>query len=218
MIPEIWPNVYLTRWNVVACHAFLNLGALSGRFRYRLCFTSQTLSKRLYKLWCTGTSRTTSWIVTMPHNLPGFSCCWYIIAEWTGQATLSSFATPTLTVSTHLNDSETAPSLSTPDVRSLSESLSKIKDQAHANRLTIQQQLIEGKGTEEAYTRHVKSYLSFWSSFQDQKIKEDPQWARIPAHPITGDKVAIFLQHETTRNKVCYYFTALKIFLVYYLL
>jgi hypothetical protein len=117
--------------------------------------------------------------------------------------------TPGPTISTHPNNSDTVPSLSTttsPEVGSLGVSLAKIKDQAHANRLTIQQQLVEDEGTEEAYTQHVKNYLSFWSSFQDQKVKEEPQWARIPAHPITGDKVAIFLQHETTRNKVHYYF------------
>ena len=83
-------------------------------------------------------------------------------------------------------------------------SLAQLKDEAHANRLAIQRQLVEGKGTEEAYRRHVRNYLAFWSGFQDQKVSEDPKWVRIPAHPIIGDKVAIFLQHETTRKKVRY--------------
>jgi len=49
----------------------------------------------------------------------------------------------------------------------LPSSLAKLKEEAHANRLAIQQQLVEGKGTEEAYRRHIKNYLSFWSGFQD---------------------------------------------------
>ena len=91
-----------------------------------------------------------------------------------------------------------------PDITpsNLLDSLSHLKDEAHWHRLSLQQQMIQGKGTETAYPRHVKAYMSFWLDYQDSKAKEIPGLVRIPAHPIIGDKVAVFLQHESTRNKV----------------
>ena len=52
-------------------------------------------------------------------------------------------------------------------------SLAQLKEEAHANRLAIQQQLVEGKGTEKAYRRHLKNYHAFWSGFQDRKVGEN---------------------------------------------
>jgi len=100
-----------------------------------------------------------------------------------------------LMVNSSINaDSEITPS-------NLLDSLSHLKDEAHRHRLSLQQQMIQGKGTETAYPRHVKAYMLFWSDYQDSKAKEIPGWVRIPAHPIIGDKVAVFLQDESTRNK-----------------
>ncbi len=59
------------------------------------------------------------------------------------------------------------------------------------------------KGTEEAYPRHVKNYVKFWEDDQDRRANADPNYVKIPAHPIVGENVAVFLKHELTRNKVC---------------
>ncbi|KAF9476573.1 hypothetical protein BDN70DRAFT_812067, partial [Pholiota conissans] len=74
--------------------------------------------------------------------------------------------------------------------------------EAHRNRLKLQEKQDKGKGTEEAYPRHVKNYVEFWNSDQDRRAEEDPSFVRTPAHPIIGEKVSLFLEHETTRGKV----------------
>jgi len=96
--------------------------------------------------------------------------------------------------------------------------LADIQHSAHLNRLALQKQMTEGKGTEDAYPRHIKNYEAFWMKDQERRAKENPNHCRISAHPIVGEKVAIFLEHERTRNKVpishhCYYIYHLMIFL-----
>jgi len=83
-----------------------------------------------------------------------------------------------------------------------SQPLTEIQHAAHLNRLALQKQMTEGKGTEDAYPRHVKNYETFWAQDQDRRARENPNHIRISAHPIVGEKVAIFLEHERTRNKV----------------
>ena len=81
-------------------------------------------------------------------------------------------------------------------------SLASIQHEAHLNRLELQKGMTKGKGTDEAYPRHVKNYVTFWEADQERRLKDNPTYTKIPAHPIIGEKVAIFLQHEITRNKV----------------
>ena len=80
--------------------------------------------------------------------------------------------------------------------------LTDIQQAAHLNRLALQKQMTEGKGTEDAYPRHIKNYETFWAQDQDRRVKENPNHQWIDAHPIIGEKVAIFLEHERTRAKV----------------
>lgn len=81
-------------------------------------------------------------------------------------------------------------------------SLASIQHEAHLNRLELQKGMAKGKGTDEAYPRHVKNYVRFWEADQERRLKENSTYVKIPAHPIIGEKVAIFLQSEITRNKV----------------
>ena len=74
---------------------------------------------------------------------------------------------------------------------------------AHKNRLALSESMTEGKGTEDAYGRHLKDYEAFWDRFQREQLKENEGHTTIPAHPIVGEKVAIFLEYELTRPKVC---------------
>ena len=100
-----------------------------------------------------------------------------------------------------------APSVVSPSpnhttVESTAQALARIQNEAHLNRLRLQQQLDNGKGTNEAYPRHVKNYEKFWEADQNRRAKLDPNHIRTPAHPIIGEKVSIFLFHEMNRNKV----------------
>jgi len=81
-------------------------------------------------------------------------------------------------------------------------SLSLIKNQAHILRLGVQEKLTAGTGTEDAYPRHVKSYEKFWKEYQDSEKKKNPDHVCIDAHPIVGEKVSLFLAHESSRRKV----------------
>lgn len=74
--------------------------------------------------------------------------------------------------------------------------------ETHTNRLTIQDQMASGKGTETAYARHLKRYFEFWDADQEERTRRDPYWKKIPAEPITVRNVALFLQYETSRTKV----------------
>lgn len=94
-------------------------------------------------------------------------------------------------------------SLPTNVAESSSQALAHIQNEAHLNRLQLQQQMDDGKGTNEAYPRQVKNYEKFWEDDQNRRAKLDPNHIATPAHPIIGEKVAIFLQHEMTRNKAC---------------
>ena len=80
--------------------------------------------------------------------------------------------------------------------------LSALEAESHQTRLAIQASITSGKGTEVAYSRHVKNYEDWWVQDQGRRMSEDSQWKEIPAHPITAAKVAIFLRYETTRSKV----------------
>ncbi|KAF8956321.1 hypothetical protein BDZ97DRAFT_1671824 [Flammula alnicola] len=104
-----------------------------------------------------------------------------------------------------LADSENVPitSLSLPQLPIPAAYLSSIQLEAHTNRLALQKQQDKGKGTDDAYPRHVKNYVRFWEADQDRRAKENPNFVRTPAHPIIGEKVSLFLQNEITRNKVC---------------
>lgn len=123
--------------------------------------------------------------------------------EYTGQidpillnlsAAVQVPAIPTAHTTTHVN----------PTAESSIQALARIQNEAHLNRLQLQQQLDNGKGTNEAYPRHIKNYKIFWEADQDRRAKLDPNHIRTPAHPIIGEKVSLFLNYEITRNKVCF--------------
>jgi hypothetical protein len=84
-----------------------------------------------------------------------------------------------------------------------SDSTLSIDMQAHLNRLALQTKLTEGKGTEDAYPRHIKNYENFWNAYQEGEVKKNLNHHWVNAHPIVGAKVSLFLQYEITRNKVC---------------
>ena len=61
----------------------------------------------------------------------------------------------------------------------------------------------EGKGTKRAYERHTLAYEEWWAKnevcrAEDARLKGEP-FNPIAAHPITPNKVVLFLNYETTR-------------------
>lgn len=111
----------------------------------------------------------------------------------------------------HLGDNSKADQLVAPSVseqhatlmpQSSDQALVLIQNEAHLNRLQLQRNMDKGKGTNEAYPRHVKNYEKFWEADQDRRGKLNPNHVRTPAHPIIGEKVSLFLHYEMSRNKV----------------
>ncbi|KAJ7194168.1 hypothetical protein C8J57DRAFT_1108882 [Mycena rebaudengoi] len=96
----------------------------------------------------------------------------------------------------------TPPVLSSPE--RMKESMKALEELSHSNRLAISAAEQSDKGTEPAYARHLKSYLSWWSTDQGMRMAQAPGWKEIPALPITALKVSLFLSYETTREKVYY--------------
>ncbi|KAF8057163.1 hypothetical protein FPV67DRAFT_576935 [Lyophyllum atratum] len=84
---------------------------------------------------------------------------------------------------------------------SLQHQTDRLHQQTHQNRLALQEDMTSGKGTEEAYARHLKEYHAFWAEDQVRLCREDPSWVAMDAQPITVIKAAIFLEYETTRWK-----------------
>ncbi|KAF9498755.1 hypothetical protein BDN71DRAFT_358114 [Pleurotus eryngii] len=61
--------------------------------------------------------------------------------------------------------------------------------------------MTQGKGTEAAYTRHVRDYVAFWDVDQAARAANDQSFSIMPCFPITATKVAIYLAYATTRCK-----------------
>jgi hypothetical protein len=72
----------------------------------------------------------------------------------------------------------------------------------HAFRLAQVQQDHESKGTGTSYSRHVRHYVEFWDNYQAECCRKDPRYVSIPTFLVTAAKVAMFLQQESTREKV----------------
>lgn len=87
-------------------------------------------------------------------------------------------------------------------IRSIEDTLRELHDDTHHDRLELQEQMDEGKGTPAAYARHEKDYNVFWAEDQERRITEDPTRSKVPAEPINATKVAHFLAYEAFREKV----------------
>lgn len=74
------------------------------------------------------------------------------------------------------------------------DSLTSIEALAQAARLRVVDQEQGDKQTAATYQRHVRSYQTWWENSSG--------FTTISAFPITASKVTLFLEHETTREKV----------------
>jgi hypothetical protein len=94
----------------------------------------------------------------------------------------------------------TAPSSS--DAHGMLQSLAELDATSHAFRLSQAAKDQNRKGTGSTYDRHVRRYTEFWDQYQAELSVVNPSRVSIPSFPVTAAKVAMFLQHESTREKV----------------
>jgi len=81
-------------------------------------------------------------------------------------------------------------------------SMMLLEQETHEVQLRIGEKEMEGKGTVKSYPRQVSNYESWFDAAQACTVEKDPTRAVIPAFPITAAKVAMFLHHESMREKV----------------
>ena len=81
-------------------------------------------------------------------------------------------------------------------------SLMLLERETHDTRLKVGQKEMEGKGTGKCYPRQVQNYRAWFEQEQSRIAASDPSRVALPAFPVTAAKVAAFLHHESTREKV----------------
>lgn len=78
-----------------------------------------------------------------------------------------------------------------------------LENETQTNRLKLAEKTQADKQTAATYARHYGSYTIWWDSDQAARVKSNPdEISAIPALPITAAKVAMFLEYESTRQKV----------------
>lgn len=80
-------------------------------------------------------------------------------------------------------------------------SYAMLEADSHALQHEILEQEREDKTTKRIYERGLKSYCEWFEHNQVRVVAADPELVPLPALPITAAKVAMFLQHEMTREK-----------------
>lgn len=80
-------------------------------------------------------------------------------------------------------------------------SLDALDATSHAIRLRLAAEERADKGTNNAYARHVRNYVTYWDRYQAEMVADNPAWTSVPALPISAAKVLIFLDYERTREK-----------------
>jgi hypothetical protein len=84
----------------------------------------------------------------------------------------------------------------------MQQSLADLEAASHAFWLAQAESGQKKKGTGATYDQHVRRYNEFWDRYQAELCLGNPQRVSIPSFPIMAAKVAMFLQHESTCEKV----------------
>jgi hypothetical protein len=91
----------------------------------------------------------------------------------------------------------------TPSVPSgLAISLARLETESHAVRLRQAKAVRDDSQTGDTYARQVARYQSWWESDQASRHAADAGYTVIPPFPVTAARVVMFLEYETTREKV----------------
>jgi hypothetical protein len=81
-------------------------------------------------------------------------------------------------------------------------SLAVLDETSHQVRMRTTAREQSDKGTADAYSRRVRDYVTWWDSYQRECCEHDQTWTVVPAFPVTTAKAALFIDYETTREKV----------------
>lgn len=84
----------------------------------------------------------------------------------------------------------------------LAASLAALKTESHALRVARASKEQNDKSTGKTYMRHINCYVRWWEAYQDSQCEEMPSWTPIPAFPITASRAAMYLEYESSREKV----------------
>ncbi|KAJ8586855.1 hypothetical protein M405DRAFT_822653, partial [Rhizopogon salebrosus TDB-379] len=82
-----------------------------------------------------------------------------------------------------------------------SHSLAVLDETSHQVRMRTTARERSDKGTADAYSRHVRDYVTWWDSYQQECCELDRTWTVVPAFPVTAAKAALFIDYETTCEK-----------------
>ena len=88
--------------------------------------------------------------------------------------------------------------------QSMQQSLVDLEAASHAFWLAQAENDQKKKGTGTTYDQHVRRYVEFWNKYQAELCLGNSHCFSIPSFPITAAKVAMFLQHKSTREKVSF--------------
>jgi hypothetical protein len=120
--------------------------------------------------------------------------------ETTRLASVEGDLTPT--APTVLTFPSLLPSGPAPPSDGLQASLAALEVKSHAVRLAKVRLEQSDKSTALTYGRHITRYEKWWADDQEEYVEKHPGWTCIPAFPITPAKACVFLEHESTREKV----------------
>lgn len=84
----------------------------------------------------------------------------------------------------------------------LAASLAALETESHALRLARASKEQNDKSTGKTYMRHVNRYVRWWEAYQESQCEDTPSRTPIPAFPITASRAAVYLEYESSREKV----------------
>lgn len=122
-------------------------------------------------------------------------------AETTAAAAESCLPTPS-PYTTFSVCPEPAPVVSESMPSGLELSLARLEAESHAVRLRQSKAVRDDSQTGGTYARHLTRYQVWWESDQASRSTAEPGYTPIPSLPVTAAKAVMFLEHETTREKV----------------
>jgi hypothetical protein len=115
----------------------------------------------------------------------------------------SGLATPSSHLTFSIHSDLALPTPAPPlDELGMAHSLAMLNAESQAVGLRQSQAMQNDSQTGATYARHLKRYRAWWASYQAACCADNPRHTRLPPFPLTPDKVVLFLEHETTREKV----------------
>jgi hypothetical protein len=172
---------------ILAEHPFLSKGTVE--------FTLPTTSRSVSPMPCG----------TFTERAPAMPCHDHGVLSFDVGMTDAASARPVKCPSPAPSPLPCSPSVPPHDAISLvgmERSLAVLNETSHQARMRTTARERSDKGTADAYSRRVRDYVTWWDSYQRECCEHDRTWTVVPAFPVTAVKAALFIDYETTREKV----------------